>query len=141
MNHLIALVCGLLFGIGLTVSQMVDPNKVLNFLDLAGTWDGSLIFVMGGGLLVFGAGFLLLVKKRSQTLLGGEISLPLKSAIDKPLISGAVMFGLGWGLTGICPGPALANLSAGNGKILAFIAAMTAGMLLADKMTAQNKDK
>lgn len=139
MKQIIALICGLLFGIGLTVSQMVDPAKVLNFLDLFGTWDASLMFVMGGALVVFGLGYFTLIKPRTRSLLDEPISLPSKTTIDKPLLTGAVIFGLGWGLSGVCPGPAIANITGFNEKMLGFIAIMLFGMWLTDKLTAQTK--
>ncbi|KDM93450.1 YeeE/YedE family protein [Photobacterium galatheae] len=128
MQLFIALIAGLLFGAGLTVSQMVNPDKVLNFLDITGQWDPSLILVMGGALVVFGLGYQFLVKTRSTPVFGGEFFIPVNKVIDKPLVLGAVLFGLGWGLVGICPGPAVANLLSGNIKIFGFVVAMLAGM-------------
>ena len=122
-----ALVSGLLFGMGLTVSRMIDPSKVIGFLDVAGAWDPSLAFVMGGALLVTVPAFWL-VKKRVKTLIGLDISLPTRSDIDPPLILGAVLFGVGWGLGGFCPGPAISALSFGLLKPLVFVGAMGVGM-------------
>ncbi len=130
MQLIIALISGLLFGAGLTMSQMVNPAKVLNFLDITGNWDPSLALVMGGALTVFGLGYFLLVKPRNKPLLEKQFFMPDNRVIDKPLFIGAVIFGLGWGLAGICPGPALANLSGRNVKIIGFIVAMLAGMQL-----------
>lgn len=123
-----ALVSGLLFGMGLTVSRMIDPSKVIGFLDVAGDWDPSLAFVMGGALLVTVPAFWL-AKKRLKTVIGLDISLPTRNDIDTPLILGAVLFGVGWGLGGFCPGPALSALSFGLLKPLVFVGAMVVGML------------
>ncbi|MGS2720049.1 DUF6691 family protein [Paraglaciecola aestuariivivens] len=128
MKALVSLICGLLFGIGLTVSQMVDPNKVLNFLDIFGHWDPSLAFVMIGGIGVFMLGYNLVIKKSSAPIFAQEFDLPTNKKLDKSLIWGAALFGLGWGLAGICPGPAIANLSAAQPKIFVFILMMLLGM-------------
>ena len=115
--YTVAAVCGLLFGLGLTVSQMIDPNKVLGFLDIAGDWDPSLILVMAGAIPLAAVGY----------WAGGRVA-PARSAIDKRLVIGAGLFGIGWGLGGFCRGPALAALSFGDPKTLLFVAAMLAGM-------------
>lgn len=124
---IISFVAGLIFGIGLIISGMADPAKVLAFLDLAGLWNPSLIFVMAGAI---GIGFFafLWAKSRKTTLLGGEMKLPSATKIDRRLIIGAVMFGIGWGIAGFCPGPALVGLGMGLPKALIFVAAMLAGM-------------
>lgn len=132
MKLIIALFCGLLFGAGLTVSQMVDPQKVINFLSITSNWDASLIFVMGGALAVFAGGYFAFIKKRSISLLGEKFSISANRLIDKPLLFGAVIFGLGWGISGICPGPALANISAGEPKIYVFILVMVIGMRVSE---------
>jgi uncharacterized membrane protein YedE/YeeE len=131
MNALIALLAGLLFGIGLIISGMSDPSKVLGFLDLAGSWNPSLAFVMAGAVLVALGGFAF-AAGRSSTLLGGEMRMPQARAIDRRLVLGGVAFGIGWGLAGFCPGPALASLAGGGAKPLIFCAAMVAGMALFD---------
>lgn len=118
---------GLLFGLGLIVSGMTDPSKVLGFLDLAGTWDPSLAFVMGGGILV-GLGAFAVAKTRTTNFLGGALHLPTSTAIDKRLIGGGLLFGAGWGLAGFCPGPAIVSMGAGQPKAAVFVAAMLAGM-------------
>jgi uncharacterized membrane protein YedE/YeeE len=128
MRLIVALLCGMLFGAGLTISQMVNPNKVLNFLDVFGNWDPSLAFVMIGGISVFWLGFFLIVKKRPKPVLAEKFDLPTNSKMDKKLLFGGMLFGLGWGLAGICPGPAIANISGGDGKILGFIVMMLLGM-------------
>lgn len=128
MRLFISLFCGLLFGMGLLLSQMVNPDKILNFLDITGNWDPSLVLVMASALAVFIPGYFLLVKRSSKPVLTEAFCLPTKPHIDKPLLLGAVIFGLGWGLAGICPGPAVVNLSGGDVKIFAFIALMLLGM-------------
>ena len=129
MTILAALLSGLLFGIGLLMSGMSDPSRVLGFLDLAGKWNPSLAFVMGGALLVgvFAFGF---ARRRTRTFLGGAMHLPTARNIDRRLVLGSVVFGVGWGLAGFCPGPALVSLAAGQPKALVFTIAMIAGMAL-----------
>lgn len=120
---------GLLFGLGLTVSGMINPAKVIGFLDLAGDWDPSLALVMGTALLVSLPGFQWILK-RERPLFETKFFLPGKSDIDAPLIKGAVLFGIGWGLAGLCPGPALAAAASMNSSVLLFLGAMIAGMFL-----------
>jgi uncharacterized membrane protein YedE/YeeE len=120
---------GLLFGIGLILAGMTDPSKVLGFLDLAGLWDPSLAFVMGGAILV-SLGAFTLAKKRTTSFLGGAMRLPTSRDIDKRLVTGSLLFGAGWGLAGFCPGPALVSLGTGNPKAVVFVVAMLAGMAL-----------
>ncbi|KGJ95809.1 YeeE/YedE family protein [Thalassotalea sp. ND16A] len=134
MNNLIALICGLVFGFGLTIAQMVNPNKVLNFLDLFGYWDASLAVVMGGGVITYIIGYQLFITKMKKPLLAEIFNLPTNAVIDKKLIIGSTIFGIGWGIAGICPGPAIANITAANEKILVFILLMVVGMLLAQKI-------
>ena len=128
MKLIVALVSGLLFGIGLTVSQMVDPNKIFGFLDITGNWDASLLFVMAAAFSVFSVIYWFLIKKRSVSLTGVPIGIGRITAVNKPLIFGATIFGLGWGLTGICPGPAIANISGFEPKMLVFVVVMIVGM-------------
>lgn len=120
---------GLIFGIGLIVSGMTDPGKVLGFLDLFGAWDPSLAFVMGGAILV-GVFAFALAKKRTSTFLGGALHLPTSRDIDRRLVVGSLAFGVGWGLAGFCPGPAIVSLGMGEPKAAVFVVAMLAGMLL-----------
>ena len=122
-----SLLAGLVFGLGLIVSGMADPAKVLGFLDLAGAWDPSLAFVMGGAVAV-GAIAFALAGRRSRSWLGAEMRLPSARQIDPRLVTGSVLFGIGWGIAGFCPGPALAALGAGEAKAIVFVAAMLAGM-------------
>jgi uncharacterized protein len=124
-----ALVSGLVFGLGLAVSEMINPAKVIAFLDFAGRWDPSLAFVMAGALAVAAISFRLILR-RPAPLLGGRFNVSALTAIDRPLLAGAALFGVGWGLTGFCPGPALASLAFGAAKSLAFVAAMLAGAWL-----------
>ena len=120
---------GLLFGLGLILSGMTDPSKVIGFLDIFGLWDPSLALVMGGAIAVGFFAFAL-AKKRTVNFLGGALHLPKSSQIDKPLLIGAVLFGAGWGLAGFCPGPALVSLASGQIKAAAFVVFMLAGMQL-----------
>lgn len=124
-----ALVSGLLFGVGLTLAQMVNPAKVLNFLDFAGTWDPSLAFVLAGATGTAAIGFRL-VRRRAAPLFAGKFQLPTATDIDRPLVIGAVLFGIGWGLVGLCPGPAVASLALAPADVAIFVVAMLAGMLL-----------
>ena len=118
---------GLLFGSGLILSGMTDPGKVIGFLDLFGTWDPSLAFVMGGAILV-GLGAFRVAGTRATNLMGGAMRLPTSRDIDRRLVVGSLMFGAGWGLAGFCPGPALVSLGAGQDKAVVFVLAMLAGM-------------
>lgn len=135
MRSIVALASGLLFGAGLVVGGMTDPAKVLGFLDLAGAWDPSLAFVMGTALLVTLPTFQLL-KGRKRPLFDDRFYLPTRKDLDPQLIGGAVLFGTGWGLAGLCPGPAIANLWTGSPQVLVFVAAMLAGMWLKDRLSA-----
>jgi len=117
---------GFVFGLGLLVSGMVNPAKVQGFLDLAGAWDPSLALVMAGAVAV-GAGAFALMKRRTRTLLGTPVLLPTPRRIDRRLILGSLVFGVGWGLAGICPGPALVLAGTGSAKGLVFLVAMIAG--------------
>ena len=128
---LAALVAGLIFGLGLIVSGMANPAKVLGFLDLFGAWDPSLALVMAGAIGVGIVGFAL-AKGRSKSLLGEAMRLPTARHIDKRLVFGGMAFGAGWGLAGFCPGPALVAVGAGNGQALIFTAAMLVGMVVYD---------
>ena len=122
-----SLFAGMVFGFGLIVSGMADPAKVLGFLDLAGAWDPSLIFVMVGAVAVGVVAFRV-ARRRSTSLIGLEMKLPTARHIDRRLITGSVLFGIGWGIAGLCPGPALVALGTGQGKAFVFVAAMLAGM-------------
>ncbi len=127
MSALFALLAGLVFGVGLIVSGMSNPGKVLGFLDLAGKWDPSLALVMGGAVAV-GLVAYALAKRRTTTWLGLPMLIPAAKHIDRRLVIGSLLFGVGWGLAGICPGPALVLVGAGAAKGMIFFAAMLAGM-------------
>ena len=129
MHRLSEFIVGLLFGLGLLLSGMTDPGKVLGFLDLFGQWDPSLAFVMGGAILVGFFAFAV-AKKRTSSFLGGALSLPKSNVIDKRLVIGSLLFGAGWGLAGFCPGPALVSVAAGQSKAALFVVFMLIGMLI-----------
>lgn len=122
-----ALAMGLLFGLGLSLSGMLDPARVQGFLDVGGAWDPTLIFVLGGAVSVALAGFAL-ARRLPRPVLDARFDLPVRRRIDAPLIGGAALFGVGWGLSGLCPGPAVAALSTGALPILVFVPAMLVGM-------------
>lgn len=123
-----ALLCGVLFGAGLAVSQMTNPAKVQAFLDVAGSWDPSLAFVMGAALLVSAAGYQA-ARRRARPLLEDRFHVPPPGAVDPRLLAGSAAFGVGWGLSGFCPGPALASLVTGSSAVIVFVSAMLAGTL------------
>ena len=127
MASFFALLAGAVFGIGLIVSGMADPRKVIGFLDLAGPWDPSLAFVMGGAIAI-GAPTFAFMRRRKASLLGLQLKMPTSSELDRPLIAGSLLFGIGWGVAGFCPGPALVALGMGEHKAIVFVAAMLAGM-------------
>jgi uncharacterized membrane protein YedE/YeeE len=127
MGILVQLVAGLIFGIGLVVSGMIDPAKVLNFLDFTGTWDPSLVFVMAGAVLVTGIGYRIAFRLR-KPLLASAFQLPAAQGFDARILIGPAIFGIGWGMAGLCPGPAITSLGIGSPGVLAFVTAMLAGM-------------
>ncbi|HEY8036570.1 MAG TPA: YeeE/YedE family protein [Methylobacter sp.] len=129
MLNINAFFVGLIFGLGLIVSGMTNPAKVIGFLDLAGAWDPSLAFVMGGAILIGSRGFAI-AKKRRRSLLGAPMQLPTATKLDKRLLLGSMAFGVGWGIAGFCPGPAVVSAAAGQPKAWLFVAAMLAGMAL-----------
>jgi uncharacterized membrane protein YedE/YeeE len=144
MRIIAALLCGLVFGAGLLISGMVQPAKVLGFLDIFGAWDPSLAVVMAAALAVSIPGFRL-ANGRSRPLFDSQSFWPTKSQIDRPLVIGAALFGVGWGLVGLCPGPALESLATLSPGVLVFVAAMAGGMILQNiwqrsrAMTARGK--
>lgn len=130
---------GFLFGMGLTVSGMTDPQRVRGFLDLFGNWDPTLAFVMGGAVLVMAAAWRIQARM-TKPLFGEKFALPDRTDLDPRLIAGAALFGIGWGIAGLCPGPAVASLVLSPVHAIPFVAAMLAGMLL-QKVTMEQKVK
>lgn len=126
---LASLFAGLIFGFGLIVSGMANPEKVLGFLDIAGLWDPSLAFVMGGAIIVGVVAFAV-AKRRTLSFLGFSMKIPSNNTIDKRLVVGSLMFGVGWGIAGICPGPGIVALGAGETKAAVFVVSMVAGMAI-----------
>jgi len=130
MNEkIISLTCGIIFGIGLVISGMTNPAKVISFLSITHNWDASLIFVMGGAIIVTAPTFYLL-KNSANSLLGNEFSIPKKTEISFKLIFGSILFGVGWGLAGLCPGPSVSSIAVFNPLTLIFLLSMTLGILL-----------
>lgn len=138
MGKLTAFLAGLVFGLGLLLAGMANPAKVLGFLDLAGAWDPSLALVM---VAAIGVALLPLTwaKRRSRSLLGAPMQLPVKRELDRRLIGGSLLFGIGWGIAGICPGPAVAILLSGHWQVLLFVAAMLLGMLLFEALERRER--
>ncbi|MCG8494069.1 MAG: YeeE/YedE family protein [Sneathiellales bacterium] len=134
MFNIIATIAGVLFGFGLALSGMLSPGKVIGFLDVAGNWDPSLAFVMGGAVAITVVSFRLLLK-RPVPVFDSKFHLPTSNDIDKRLIIGAGLFGLGWGIGGLCPGPALSSLAYADPRIVVFVAAMVTGILIAKRLT------
>jgi uncharacterized membrane protein YedE/YeeE len=140
MQHRISeFLVGLLFGIGLILSGMTDPGKVLGFLDISGMWDPSLALVMAGAIAVGFFAFAI-AKKRTVNFLGGALHLPKSNQIDKPLVIGATLFGAGWGLAGFCPGPGLVSLASGQIKGAMFVGFMVLGMQLFEVWNRQTSE-
>ncbi|MDX1300854.1 YeeE/YedE family protein [Photobacterium sp.] len=139
-SRFVSLIAGLLFGLGMMISGMVDPNKVIGFLDVAGSWDPSLAFVMGGALLVFMPFYFLVIRKLDKPVCETDFHLSKNNQIDNKLITGAVLFGLGWGIAGICPGPAVTSLSGGDYTIVLFTISMLIGIWLGCKLTNVKPD-
>jgi uncharacterized protein len=131
MKHVSALVTGMIFGIGIAISGMANPAKVQNFFDLAGSWDPSLAFVMGGALIVAATGYRLVFGKAARPIYDPDFHVPVSTLIDRQLLGGAAVFGIGWGLAGFCPGGAVPALGLGYGDTLVFLAATIAGMIVA----------
>lgn len=127
-----ALLCGTLFGFGLSLSGMLDPARVQGFLDPFGAWDPSLIFVLGGAVAIAMAG-MVLVRRMAHPVLADTFQIPTNRTIDRPLLVGSGLFGIGWGLGGFCPGPALSALSFGSSTVLIFVLAMLVGMIVHDR--------
>lgn len=138
MPIITALVAGLIFGVGLMISGMANPAKVLGFLDIRGAWDPSMAFVMAGAIALGSLAFLV-AKRRKRSLLGLPIQLPASTSITLPLVLGSTAFGVGWGLAGFCPGPALVALGGGYPKAVGFVSAMLAGMLTYEALSTRNQ--
>jgi uncharacterized membrane protein YedE/YeeE len=134
MRNIAALACGIIFGIGLGVSQMTNPDKVLDFFDVFGAWDPSLAFVMGGAVAVTAVAFRF-VLKRPNPLYAESFSLPTKADIDARLLGGSAVYGVGWGLAGFCVGPSIAALAYGDNRVVIFVAALIAGAWIANMVT------
>ena len=130
LQRLTVLASGLIFGIGLTISGMVNPSKIINFLDLAGAFDATLIFVMGGAVIVTAIGYYVVLKQK-RPLFAERFHLPTVKDIDLRLVGGSAVFGVGWGLSGFCPGPAIASLAFGHEESFVMLAAMAVGALAA----------
>lgn len=130
MRIVICYLIGLIFGVGISISGMANPAKVLNFFDVAGSWDPSLAFVMGGALIVTFIGYRV-VLKRPAPLLDGRFHLPARRDVDLPLIAGSATFGIGWGIAGFCPGGALPALGTGQAEVVIFVAALIGGIVIA----------
>lgn len=140
-RSLSALIAGLIFGLGLTISEMVNPAKVLAFLDVLGDWDPSLAFVMGAALLVTAIGYRM-VWRAERPVFAAQFQVPGNREVDVRLAMGAVLFGVGWGLVGLCPGPAISALTFGGTPVFGFLAAMGAGMAafeVFDRLTSRTK--
>jgi uncharacterized membrane protein YedE/YeeE len=131
MIAIASFVCGLIFGLGLLISGMTQPAIVQGFLDVFGRWDPTLAFVMAGALVVSAVGFAL-ARRRTRPLFAASHLWPTKSDIDRPLVLGSTLFGIGWGLAGLCPGPALENLASLSPRVIVFVIAMGAGMIAKD---------
>ncbi len=134
MKNLSALISGLIFGLGIAISGMANPAKVLNFFDIAGTWDPSLALVMGGALLTALIGYRIVFAKAAAPVFEQGYSLPTAKNIDLPLVGGSALFGIGWGIAGFCPGGAVPALGFGGTETLIFIAAMIGGLLIGRKL-------
>ena len=133
-SNIAAFLCGLLFSIGLGISGMTQPHKVIGFLDVFGEWDLSLAFVMGGAVISYLLLQLWIQRRFSTPMLGEKFQIPSRKDLDRSLIFGALLFGLGWGLGGYCPGPAITSLGSGSVNAVLFVVAMGMGMLLADRV-------
>jgi uncharacterized protein len=140
MTVFTSLLAGLVFGLGLIVSGMANPAKILGFLDLSGSWDPSLAFVMAGAIAVGLIAFAM-AGKRTVSILGADMKLPIARHIDRRLVGGSLLFGIGWGVAGFCPGPGLVALGMGEAKAAVFVAAMLAGMALFEGLERRKKSR
>lgn len=140
MRLILSYIIGLIFGVGISISGMANPAKVLNFFDLAGTWDPSLAFVMGGALIVTALGYSVILK-RPAPLMATRFQLPTRRDLDLSLIGGSALFGVGWGIAGFCPGGALPALGTGRSEVVIFVAALLAGILTAKRLQSALKNR
>jgi len=140
MKLIYALFTGLVFGVGISISGMINPAKVFNFFDIAGTWDPSLAFVMGGAVIVTFIGYRL-AWRRNAPLFGEQFEFPTNSAIDARLVGGSAIFGIGWGIAGFCPGAAIPALGTGRWEVVLFLAAVTAGFYVRRLFTPKQSTK
>lgn len=140
IRNIAALISGVVFGLGLTVSHMTNPDKVLAFLDVGGAWDPSLLLVLAGAVIVTVIAFRFILK-RPQPLFEKRFYIPTRDAIDRKLLGGAAVFGVGWGLVGFCPGPAITSLAFGNSESFIFVGAMIAGSALAHYWPRQQEEE
>jgi len=129
MKNILVFFAGFLFSVGLFVSGMTNPQKVISFLDVGGNWNSSLLFVMGAAVIVTTI-FYRLAWARPKPIFESDFDLPIKQALNSKLLIGSILFGVGWGLSGVCPGPSVANIFAGNMEFLVFVLSMLTGMLL-----------
>lgn len=135
MSVVTALIAGAIFGVGLAISGMTDPARVVAFLDPFGTWDPSLAFVMGGAVGVYAIAYRLIVKTRRDPWFDIRFHLPTRRDLDIQLVIGSALFGIGWGLVGLCPGPAIVAATSGSGSAILFVLAMLAGMFVRDRLS------
>lgn len=138
MKYLVAVAIGAIFGLGIVLSGMADPAKVMNFFDIAGTWDPSLAFVMAGALLVTGPGYVLVPRSRKAPVFDDGFHIPAKGRIDARLVGGSLLFGVGWGIAGFCPGGSVPALGLGHREAFVFFAALVVGMLVARRLLRMN---
>lgn len=136
-KNIISLIAGILFGCGMIISGMTDPDKVIGFLDITGQWDASLLFVLGGALIVFSLFYHLVIKHKEKSINLEPIPDVSKKGVDINLIVGAAIFGIGWGLVGFCPGPIVSSLSSANITVFIFLFSMLLGMIGANKLLAK----
>ncbi|MFA0084731.1 DUF6691 family protein [Vibrio sp. E150_011] len=137
MYLVIALISGVLFGVGMIVSGMSDPLNVIGFLDVFGHWKPDLAFVMGGALLVFAPSYWFIIKRKQKPVCQDEFCVPTNTKVDKKLIIGATLFGIGWGIAGICPGPAIASIANGSWGIVGFVVTMLLGLSIGGKLSGR----
>ena len=140
MRYISTYIIGLIFGLGISFSGMSNPAKVINFFDVAGSWDPSLAFVMGGALIVTFIGYRLVLPRPSGPIFEGEFALPSATKLDARLFGGSALFGVGWGIAGFCPGGALPAIGTGRLEVLAFVAAMLVGIFVARAMIAARQN-